>query len=762
MTGEHGEKAIDAMIYDANKSLKNHTKIYNFQKHNMPNADKKILNQLTNMLPNAKIYYKAYIYGDIIDIVILEEGKEVVLIELSQIILSDYEYQDNMFVEKKTRKSILSPILKLKNFKDNLYKSHIIGLLEAKINSEKQQAYNMVKNIVIFLNESESNIIKFFNSDKVKYTSLLSSQNITKINNYKNIYITDKLYGNFQKAIEPCYHTKNMGIELHYTEKQKKLSKSEKGEYKVRGVAGSGKTYVLAKRAVNSHKRHLGNVLILTYNKSLKQYISSKINEIMDDFDCNSFLIDNYHNFIASVYNNLSIPKESNIIESDMTFQKYKSIFIDEVQDYETEWIRFIKDNFLEKNGEFVVFGDEKQNIYERTLDSTKKVNTTIKGRWNELQESHRFNDKIVDLANSFQDNFLLEKYEVVKINKQKSLNLANEHIEYFPFDKNFTLAELAYWIHFKIDNEKLNLKDISIVGSRIKFLQELDYIFRTELRRKTETVFERKESTEKFQDKSAMLSEIKNLKKEKFNIYANSIKLSTIHSFKGYEAETLFLILSAEDNTDEMIYTAFTRAKKNLYIINIGNQKYDKFFKENISHTNNIQHAITTEIEKTIESSNDASEEVKNLRDDLAKYELIIKEQKQSEAEKHNQVMELQTKLTKIEEEKEKSVIENKEKDKKLKEKSVLESKGKVIENSKIIEKLLIKCGAININEFAEKINYFNGTFPDSTIDKLHKIRIFRNNVTHEDKSYSDEAYSLYFKECENVIEFIKKRTTH
>jgi superfamily I DNA/RNA helicase len=82
--------------------------------------------------------------------------------------------------------------------------------------------------------------------------------------------------------------------------------------------------------------------------------------------------------------------------------QKYKSIFIDEIQDYKVEWIRIIKKYFLEENGEFIVFGDEKQNIYDRTLLNDKTPNTTIIGRWNKLKESFRLDTKIAEIAEKF------------------------------------------------------------------------------------------------------------------------------------------------------------------------------------------------------------------------------------------------------------------------------------------------------------------------------------------------------------------------
>jgi ATP-dependent exoDNAse (exonuclease V) alpha subunit len=77
-------------------------------------------------------------------------------------------------------------------------------------------------------------------------------------------------------------------------------------------------------------------------------------------------------------------------------------------------------------------------------------------------------------------------------------------------------------------------------------------------------------------------------------------LKLSTIFSFKGWEADNVILFIqkteSPEKDTSqpkliyeapansinpEIIYTAITRARKNLFIFNFENEMYDKFFKK-------------------------------------------------------------------------------------------------------------------------------------------------------------------------------------
>ena len=61
-------------------------------------------------------------------------------------------------------------------------------------------------------------------------------------------------------------------------------------------------------------------------------------------------------------------------------------------------------------------------------------------------------------------------------------------------------------------------------------------------------------------------IDKIRRRKKCFFVQNSGLIKISTIHSFKGLESQTVFCILAPEDDA-EMVYTGITRAQKNLVI---------------------------------------------------------------------------------------------------------------------------------------------------------------------------------------------------
>lgn len=76
----------------------------------------------------------------------------------------------------------------------------------------------------------------------------------------------------------------------------------------------------------------------------------------------------------------------------------------------------------------------------------------------------------------------------------------------------------------------------------------------------------------------------IRNNKKFNFWMNTGNIKISSIHSFKGWESDTVFLILQkrkeGDPSFDELLYTGITRTISNLVVINLGNKEYHENMK--------------------------------------------------------------------------------------------------------------------------------------------------------------------------------------
>ena len=608
--------------------------------HIQPTAGEwRMLNYLNENLDNSyEVFFQPFLNGDNPDIAIMRKGSGVLIIEVKDWDLRSY------YIDTKTKWRLLSndvhiksPFQQLDSYKENLFKLHSEELFDKQIKNKKHWA--TVNCAVYFHNASESQINDFiygkFNSDEYKaYRDHLShfaifgnnSLNTDKLNstlsrfwlNKASYFFDDSIYFSFRRYFKPPTHEIEEGIELIYTREQQVLIQSEiRPRRKIKGVAGSGKTYVLAKRAVNAHTRTEKTVLVLTYNLSLKNYIHDRINDVREKFEWKYFYITNYHQFFKSQANNYNLPIYSLAAWQDVNFFeqvkdsiiKYDVVLIDEVQDYQQEWIDIITKYFTHQDTEFVVFGDEKQNIYERELDENNEpIVRTIRGDWNRsLNTSFRFSNNIGTIALKFQKRFFNEKYTTDELRAMSQLDFEQRIIAYYFFHQ-YTPEILFETIYRILGEHEIHSSDVGILCSKVELLRAIDLVIRTKKHEKTTVTFERHEEfttvkeaeTKRLKEKGLTdaeiemalqkemqekLEDIRKIRKNHFWMKTGTAKLSTTHSFKGWETETLFLIIENEEDgsdftNDELIYTGITRAKKNLIIFNLNNYKYDEFFK--------------------------------------------------------------------------------------------------------------------------------------------------------------------------------------
>ncbi len=686
-----------------------------------------LLEYLVNNLDDSfEIYFNPMLNGDRPDIVILRKGFGVLIIEVKDYHLESYKLDERKnWVVKYNNTTIKSPISQVLKYKENLYNLHIPQLLEKQIINFR--FLNIVSCAIYFHNASkleiENLLVAPYKYD-VKYQKFLKyninfigNENLNESDfdtllrtiklksNHTQALFSDELYTSFKRFLSPPLHLIENGKNIQYSRRQIEIIHSQNRQQRIKGVVGSGKTTILAARAVEAYKRTKGKILILTYNITLKNYIHDKISQVRAEFPWENFIILNYHTFINNELNNLgvdvSVPEkfnelsleqkekyfEINYYSSKQLFAEnaekivqYDAIFIDEIQDYKRPWMEIIKEFFLVDGGEYVLFGDVKQNIYNNNQTEFKDVNTNVKG-FIRLKDCFRSNYKIKDLAVKFQELFFKDKYEIDDFNKiDTSLEIQFErnlegYVNYMYLQNTDNVSSLYTIIHDNIINKNFIPNDITILSHSIALLKKFDVYYRYSSNEKTNTMFEtsemvntmllnkiktlnsnslpswikkiihlikrnndydttkafaeigilltiydltlaypirfdeilnwyckkcntssinlknlltiEKEGYDKFKNELNLISKgetIKNLRNnKKLHFYMNSgtVKLSTIHSFKGWESETVFLIIekkhtNVEATFDEILYTGLTRSRKNLIIINFGNEAYN------------------------------------------------------------------------------------------------------------------------------------------------------------------------------------------
>lgn len=594
-------------------------KILNNSKQPLTEGEKHIIKFLDNTLPKDElfntddlatyngwlIFVQPYLNGTRPDIILFHPYRGIQIIEVKDWNLKNYSSQrtnDNRVQyyvhDKRGEYQIKSPLLQAK-----FYRTKLIGELVPQIgeyldrieqvlvcysvyfhNANTEEAKNFIK--------SSESIYKYhpvFGFDSLKKESL--SDIVPELK-----YKYSKWDKSFNKEILfwliPPFHSLEQTIKIDLTPEQKIAAIPQKGHHRIRGIAGSGKTLVMAYRAgklASEGKK----VLVLTFNITLWHYIRDMIQRSPFEFSWSQITFDHFHGFCKTYLNNLgiSLPQGKvdlheyfktiipNIVNSfidKITEQdKYDAILIDEGQDYFMEWYLMLC-YFLTNNDEILVLCDKRQNIYSRNTEWLDRRRTEVKkfGDWYELKNNLRLPVKIFEQTNKFSEQFNLN--QDVKLNNKYStgqLNFEKEHFLWWNSDP-------IKWIDrifeaFDLIKQKADYKhnsDIAILLPDSVLGYQCVEHFHLRKNLYVNHVFE-KENEKKL-----------HTHKRAFWMGDGKLKLSTIHSFKGWEVKNVILYINrndmvADEILDKIVYTAMTRTKQNLIVIN-SNERYFEFSK--------------------------------------------------------------------------------------------------------------------------------------------------------------------------------------
>lgn len=371
----------------------------------------------------------------------------------------------------------------------------------------------------------------------------------------------------------------------------------------IKGAAGSGKTLVLAYRAVTL-KKFIPNlrVLILCYNITLRNYIRDLLKRIgkEDDVDTSGIDVHYFHDF---VYTKIGIPQlrhhvPKNIINklfvnsnnwdeyqnllgstliNNLGFipgEQYDAILVDECQDLTTDYLKFIV-HLLNKDKNYLLIAiDPAQNLYGGKI-SWKSVGVNAKGRVTMLQTSYRNTKNILNLALQF-NNQPIEK-----------LSTDDSGIALFP-DKTVRIGTKPKLIEF-ISEE--NMADY-IKEEIQKMMLQYNYKFSdfgiifpikpiptllTNIKEKLDVHNINYRHIESKDDK------------KNFNINDESCKILNTFLVKGYEFKVVFLLslerYSSIPENERLkrnnVYVGMTRAMNELQILALQQQNEATFITE-------------------------------------------------------------------------------------------------------------------------------------------------------------------------------------
>lgn len=365
----------------------------------------------------------------------------------------------------------------------------------------------------------------------------------------------------------------------------------------LKGVAGSGKTLVLACRAKYLKKIYPDyKILVVCYNNSLCNHLRQMFG---DDFN-EKIEVLNFHSLVKSVTNTklfiLKNEKQAeynsrvgNILIDHLEQNKidqanlYDAILIDEGQDFAQEWIIGLSKLVKAETNNILFCYDPAQNIFNRKKPSWRSVGLQVQGKKPvELLKCYRNTKEILDVAKEFLNPQLLDnlqdsdEYDRV-LDPDTDECQTGEYPSIYHENDVRNLADLIARKIRQLLKSNMAARDIAVLQ-----VKSAEYdIFVAALKEKLTAYCPDVELDFIFSsaDKKAL------------NLQKNSIKIMNVESSKGLEFPHVFFIgldymprLGENRDVDserKLAYVGMTRAQNKLFILGCENKGFLADIKE-------------------------------------------------------------------------------------------------------------------------------------------------------------------------------------
>jgi hypothetical protein len=515
------------------------------------------------------------------DFVLLHPQRGIVIIEVKDWNLASDTYENGGYIrgtDGKTHKK--NPINQVENYKKGILKSELIN--SVLLSENYTNYFGCIETIVYFHGTSKWQAINFCEAGNT-HTKIWTIEDINFIANEDNQLTPSKhTYAlsrensifNANGLLEAL--VKELSIHLQYadynyerrkpyilTREQKALSDLSPGSIRRwSGVAGSGKSLILAEKAVKALKDNR-RVLVLTFNITLRHYLRDLCSQ---QFGQGSYIgerrklrkdltIIHFHELLKVIMTEHEIEvdfdnEDGNLADRWMNaitqylshnpispLFKYDYILIDEGQDFIGEWIRFLK-QFYTMQGELFIVYDKAQDLFNHGVwieDSEQVRSIGFRGRPGNLKYTLRLPNNMVQRIQAVRKNLQVDAEEI--------LVQQNEQISLF---------QTEYWYNYRANYIPDKLKQLEFHINELRVTNDWEDI----------TILTTNENTgaeivEFFERGGVRTSHVYDLQRErdrerrrnekwKFHGGTGRLKVCSFHSYKGWQTPNIILVLDA------------------------------------------------------------------------------------------------------------------------------------------------------------------------------------------------------------------------
>jgi len=493
------------------------------------------------------------------------------------------------------------PLSQVKSYKDSIYRYELPELEAEKILDKR--VYHLIAPFVYFHCHTGAEARKrtepvydryitvFGNDDlqPARLRALLSTQYLEKGSLFAEMMKRYQFQNRLRNALDYPEHGRLRVTDILFplTPKQRELLANDPGRRRVIGAAGSGKTLIVARKAVNAALAGQ-KVLLVVFNITMVNYLVDVVRRLARFKSRNGLQLDkliyvrHYHRLYTADIGLRQQPVSLTLEDEDIKeVGLFDVILIDEGQDFKREWIEHLYE-LAEPNAHVMFLEDDRQNIYG--IDTAaRRVVPGIKGQPNLLKRTFRINHDVAALANRLiawsklefesgdaesasappAQGSLLEWPKPVWMQgyeQQMLLSLEAEIRHHADETRSGAPADLVILV--------CTVQDGWAICQRLAAMS-LPYICNFESRDEFEKL------AELYDAKTLKLEreKIRRARKIAFRMQTGRIKVCTIHSFKGWELKRVLIYFRLHElqykERIQLLYTAITRAQDSVAVFN-------------------------------------------------------------------------------------------------------------------------------------------------------------------------------------------------
>jgi hypothetical protein len=581
------------------------------KEENLEDGLKEVLNFLNKNLSNDwEFYTKPFLNGFGPDILLLNENfgiqlivfKEEEIHPLSKLNLVREEIL-NYYIPNVSTENFGRELVTLSFASPFISKEEAKGQLEDRIMSTN--LYRVPAESSYFSIISKEDLADSDNEEAIAHAVPFSNFKSSK---YMNKEIADALRYHVRTSDFILEDHEALKINMLDEHQQKLiLTRTKSGFRRIRGSSGSGKTLVLAGKVVDLYKQGK-SVLFLSYNKTLVNLVESyykrfkKGDEELDlikkrgtikfkepifnhymRYAKRIFYLQNKPNTWKDFFNDDKNSGEHDGSVGDKTIRmtevlssmvkkssvkKYDAILIDEGQDFLPEWWDVAR-QLLNDNGEAYFVIDEAQDIYGNVKSWTDSVmkNSGFTGRATLLKTSYRLPKTYIPFVRSFIEKFQTdESKDLLKDEGGLLIPESSSQLELGGLEKCYLSWEQIDAANKEIAREKGIERCTKLVLDILpNLVDNFTYNNITLLCSSHESGKKIVDNLKKENILSAHVFDdekrTQDANKMNFFLSKNKVKISTVHSFKGFESP-LIVYFMERGTTFEEAYTALTRSR--------------------------------------------------------------------------------------------------------------------------------------------------------------------------------------------------------